>query len=439
MSDTAAFLVDRVFPLAPVRMWVISFPPPLRYLLAYDAEICNAVIGIFLSEVFSWLRRTAKRELGLRRLSEAHPGAVTFLQRFGDGLRLSVHLHSLVLDGVYVHAGANHPPTFHALPAPTKLDIQAVGTNVWLRTTRLLQERGKYFDADPAEADTLAREQPLLAAAYAASVNNVIAFGPRAGQGVLRLGWATNDDREPGPDEDPPADEVTGPVHGFNVHAGVRVSASDRKRLERLQRYAARGPLASERLSRAADGDVVYRLRRKWRDGTTSLRFSPYELIEKLCVLVPPPRFNLTRFHGVLAPNHRLRALVVPSPHADANPTPQQLRLFTANGLPSRTPRRRDGKPRAEPRPRMPWALLLKRTFGVDVLVCERCGHSPLKLRAIATQPADARALLRSLGAPCDEVPPSRLPRAPPAARPFGAWGPWGQLSLFASAAPPCS
>ncbi len=240
------------------------------------------------------------------------------------------------------------------------------------------------------------------------------------GHGVLRLGlgWRTDDESEVGAT----AGEV--PLHGFNVHAGVRVPAADRNRLARLCRYAARGPLASERLSLTPEGDVVYRLRRRWRDGTTSLRFSPYELIEKLCALVPRPRFNLTRFHGVLAPNHRLRAFVVPTPDDDDNRAPQQLRLFGADGRPAR---RRDGKPRAEPRPRMPWAQLLKRTFGHDVLVCENCGHSPLKLVAMATQPEAAHALLRSMGSPSDEVPPTRLPRGPPPAA-------FGQLQLFARA-----
>jgi len=37
------------------------------------------------------------------------------------------------------------------------------------------------------------------------------------------------------------------------------------------------------------------------------------ELIEKLAALVPPPRLNLVRYHGVLAPNAGFRRLVVPS------------------------------------------------------------------------------------------------------------------------------
>ena len=35
-------LVDRVFPEAPVRQWVLSLPIPLRYRLAYDHKRCSA-------------------------------------------------------------------------------------------------------------------------------------------------------------------------------------------------------------------------------------------------------------------------------------------------------------------------------------------------------------------------------------------------------------
>ncbi len=219
---------------------------------------------------------------------------------------------------------------------------------------------------------------------------------------------------------------MNGSLYGFNLHAGVRVPASDRSRLERLCRYAARGPFATERLTLTPEGDIVYRLRRRWRDGTTSLRFSPDELIEKLCALVPPPRFNLTRSHGVSAPNHRLRALVTPLPDENEKRPPEQLKLFRTDGRPAR---RKDGKPCAEPRPRMQWANLLKRTFGVDVLVCEKCGHSPLKLVAMATQPHDVRTLLRALGSSGYEVPPTRLPRGPPPPHS-------GQLQLFAGTTP---
>ena len=48
------------------------------------------------------------------------------------------------------------------------------------------------------------------------------------------------------------------------------------------------------------------------RDGTTHLAMSPLEFMQRLAALVPRPRLHLIRFHGVLAPNAKLRALVVP-------------------------------------------------------------------------------------------------------------------------------
>lgn len=41
MNETALFLMDHVLPNVPVRHWALTFPPPLRYLLAYDSELCS--------------------------------------------------------------------------------------------------------------------------------------------------------------------------------------------------------------------------------------------------------------------------------------------------------------------------------------------------------------------------------------------------------------
>jgi hypothetical protein len=41
--------------------------------------------------------------------------------------------------------------------------------------------------------------------------------------------------------------------------------------------------------------------------------FEPLDFLARLASLVPGPRANLTRFHGVFAANHRLRPQVVPA------------------------------------------------------------------------------------------------------------------------------
>ena len=51
-------------------------------------------------------------------------------------------------------------------------------------------------------------------------------------------------------------------------------------------------------------------------DGTTQLLLSPLELIEKLAALIPPPRLNRVRYHGILAPNARHRSQVGVPPNS---------------------------------------------------------------------------------------------------------------------------
>ena len=85
MADTAAHLVDRVFPHVPVRQWVLSLPFGLRYRLAYDAKLLTDVLHIFAHTVFGSLLGRAREYGAVRR---AQCGAVTFIQRSGGSLNL---------------------------------------------------------------------------------------------------------------------------------------------------------------------------------------------------------------------------------------------------------------------------------------------------------------------------------------------------------------
>ena len=118
MADTAAHLADRVLPTVPVRQWVVSFPWALRFRLAYDRDLCSAVLRLFIRTVFSSLRKRARSRLGPD-APRARCGAVTFVQRFGDALNLNLHFHTLVLDGVYLPDEASGCARFHVPPHPT--------------------------------------------------------------------------------------------------------------------------------------------------------------------------------------------------------------------------------------------------------------------------------------------------------------------------------
>lgn len=87
----------------------------------------------------------------------------------------------------------------------------------------------------------------------------------------------------------------------------------ERKKLERLCRYISRPAVSEQRLSLTSNGNIRYRLKTPYKDGTTHVIFEPLDFIARLAALVPKPRVNLTRFHGVFAPNSRHRALVTPA------------------------------------------------------------------------------------------------------------------------------
>ncbi len=64
---------------------------------------------------------------------------------------------------------------------------------------------------------------------------------------------------------------------------------------------------------RQPEGSLLYRMKRPLPDGTTHLLFTGMELLRRLASLVPPPRMNLTRFHGVFAPGAKLRPFLPPA------------------------------------------------------------------------------------------------------------------------------
>jgi len=103
MTERAAHLVDHVWPEAPVRQWVLTLPPRVRYVLAWRHDLCTAVAGVLHRAVHRHLR-TWGQTRGLR---DARSGAIIVVQRrlvvAGDG-RVVLHLRHPWADGT-THLG----------------------------------------------------------------------------------------------------------------------------------------------------------------------------------------------------------------------------------------------------------------------------------------------------------------------------------------------
>ena len=170
----------------------------------------------------------------------------------------------------------------------------------------------------------------------------------------------------------------------LSLHAGVSAEAHQRDKLERLCRYICRPAVSEKRLALTSNGNIRYQLKTPYRDGTTHVIFEPLDFIAKLAALVPKPRVNLTRFHGVFAPNSKFRVRVTPAKRGSGRKRHQP----TGDNWLDKTP--------AERHAAMTWMQRLKRVFNIDIETCERCAGQ-VKIIACIEDPAVIERILAHL------------------------------------------
>ena len=142
-----------------------------------------------------------------------------------------------------------------------------------------------------------------------------------------------------------------------------------------------------------------------WND-TGGLRPGGFH-IARLAALAPKPRVNLTRYHGVPAPNHRWRGLVTPARRGKGIKSISNAEVRTS----------------AERHAAMTWAQRLKRVFNIDIRVCARCGGPA---RVIAYRGPDVIDRILDHLRQKEQQTPARPLLVPPTRAPPGA------LPLFA-------
>lgn len=393
MAESAALLVDEVLPHRPMRQWVLSVPHPLRFLFASQPKIMGKVLGI----VYRTLATHLIHKAGYK-TSEAHTGAVTLIQRFGGALNLNIHFHMIFLDGVYVDRGGKLD-RFRWVKAPSTAELSQLTHTIAHRIGRYLERQGllvrdaeqSYLTLDEPEEDPMNQLQGH-------SITYRIAVGPHQGRKVFTLQTL------PGTEE-PFIDAAEG-VAGFSLHASVAVKVNERKKLERICRYISRPAVSEKRLSLTRQGKVRYQLKTPYRDGTTHVILEPLDFIAKLAALVPRPRVNLTRYHGVFAPNSKHRALVTPAQRG--------------KGGPKTTEQKGTEDAETNRHVAMTWAQRLKRVFNIDVESCRVCGGAARVIAAIEDK-AVIEKILAHLDSKVFCTQPEPLPqvRAPPAAGMF--------------------
>jgi len=244
------------------------------------------------------------------------------------------------------------------------------------------------------------------------------------------------------------ADMIAWENSGFSIDASVRIALIDRdvpsyfQSLEHLLRYCARPPFALERLSviRGPAGRITRiryvlprhkaatwvgpgRGRKSTRPGANGVvEFTPFEFLDRLADLVPPPRKHRHRYHGVFAPNHPLRPAVTSLAIGNVGKRQEAVAGGHASdghgtaGFCNATHEHQ--KPRSHDTSRIAWAKLMARVGEEFPLECPNCGGD-IRLIAFITESGPIRKILTHLGEPL-EPPPVSPARGPPTD--------WGEL-----------
>ncbi|MHC5066598.1 MAG: transposase, partial [Planctomycetota bacterium] len=275
-------------------------------LLVRHPRLCKQVRGIFVRAVQSFYSRRAR--------DQGRPGgrcgSVVYTQRFDSALRLDIHWHALVLDGVFLGFDAEGDLIFFRASPLRDEEIESLVRHIRVLITGHLRRRG-YLDEDLALGEGADISQGEEATHQAAAIRGVIPFGPHAGRQMLLFG------EEPLERPRGAKKKLCADSGGYSLHAAVRVGAGRKGRLERLCRYIARPALAQDRLLVAGDGRVVYRFRRPWRNGKQAVVMDPMTFLSRLAAQVPPRRFHLLSYYGVLAPAAYRRKEIVPRQEAE--------------------------------------------------------------------------------------------------------------------------
>ena len=148
---------------------------------------------------------------------------------------------------------------------------------------------------------------------------------------------------------------------------------------------------------------MLYQLPKPRPAGRTALTLTPLEFIQRLAALIPPPRAHRHRYHGVLAPNAKLRAAVTALAPASSD--------YTATATEKKTEQSEVEALWRSPA-RYLWAMLLARLYESMPLVCPNC-QADMRIIAFVTDGDSVHQILEYIGESADP-PPISPARGPP-------------------------
>ena len=186
---------------------------------------------------------------------------------------------------------------------------------------------------------------------------------------------------------------LTWPHSGFNVHKGNTIEPHDKPALERALAYLLKPPFHMERMEYVQEQAKV--LYRTGESGEHVRELSALDFLAELSIHIPDKGKHLHRFYGFCSNAHRGAA----RKREQSEPV-HEIRPVDESGLSSMEYRRS-------------WAMLIKKVFEADPLVCRFC-TAELRIVGFVTDPYEVKKILTKIGLsekqPRIRPPPSQPP-----------------------------
>jgi hypothetical protein len=252
--------------------------------LCYDNRLLTAGFAALAQSVFAYQVRQAVELWQLARES-IHPAAAIQHHRASATLEPNHHFHGIFADGVFIEVGGT--VEFRQLPVPTDEQVAGVAFEACLKLCEAMREL-RFWETTSSSTRT---------------IEGILSLPGTAPHRARFFGEVARN-----------ADGGVAPRNGayaFHVYVGPSIQADGGRRLEELVYYILAPPFRDEQVTVNPDGDVVLQLKRPRHDGTTRVRLTPYEFLDRLADLVPRPKLNTLRYFGAYAPRSPVRKRIV--------------------------------------------------------------------------------------------------------------------------------
>ncbi|MCK4798613.1 MAG: transposase [Spirochaetes bacterium] len=182
---------------------------------------------------------------------------------------------------------------------------------------------------------------------------------------------------------------------GFSIDASLRLYGSDDKTRESIAQYLVRPPLSLSKITyESFKGKVLFKTKYNEYFGENFKVYNGEDFVSALAQHIPPARVHLVRYYGLYSSRGRgiwkdMPYVVRLAPEGWSKKQEEQATIIEYDTEVQSQGVKGNAK-------RSAWARLIKKVYGIDPLICEKCG-SEMSIVAFIMDPEQIDRIIKHL------------------------------------------